>query len=84
MYGRPIPLSGYLDSLGPEFGLLRLPWKCFWVQRPRRPASAGPGVPSMVWRRSFEKLCVNRHTKCVFRGAAVAGDTLAGLGAHDA
>ena len=41
-------------------------------------------VQTMVWRRSFEKLRVKMHTKSVFRGAAVAGDTLAGLGAHGA
>lgn len=82
MYGRHIPLSKYLDSLGPEVGLLRLPWKNFGssghVSRP--PLGL---VQSMVWRRGFEKIRMNMHTKCIFRGAAVAGDTLAGLGAHD-
>ena len=52
------------------------------VQRPREPAAARPGAEH-GWRRGFEKIRMNMHTRCIFRGAAVAGDTLAGLGAHD-
>ena len=82
MYSRHISLPEYLDSLGPDIGLLRLPWKMFgssgYVSRPLLGL-----LQSMVWWRGFEKTRMNVHTKCIFRGAAVAGSTLGGLGVHD-